>query len=658
MVSREPIAIYRPPVGVGPDATLPAAAGRSIVGVCWRRKWTVVAVAMLVITGAIAYLASAPRIFTGRSRLFVPQNGQRLLIAGPDPQSNPSDAYQFRQVEIIRAEPVLKQVAESVETIAPKTFAESLNPLADLQKGLDVGVGKKDEIITISFDCRDPEEAAAVTNAIVAAYRQYSSDENQSSAAGMLRVLRSEKGKQEKTLDDKLKEIVAFKQKNGEMFFTTDRGVNITVQNLAAISGELTRANLDATSAYAAYLQAQNKPLALKVWRDAKLKAEEFERYFESEKAKALKLNDAQAEYQKLQIEADRTTKLLDLLDTRMKELSVTEDAGAMNIQVLEVAKAETKPTSPKKSAILLAAMALGLGLGAAAAFAHEALDQKVHTPDEAGRLLGLPVLGVIPVVRHAVASARKQLGRAVFLAPNSDVAEAFRSLRAAVYYGWPDKSVKSVCITSPERGDGKSTTASNLALAMAQAGLRVVLVDADLRAAVQHKVFDVSNTVGLSDVVGFGVAVEQAIRRTDTEGLVLLPAGTPAAQPAEITNGQGFGKLLQSLEAAYDLVVIDAPPLLAVADARILGAQAGLTILTLRADKSTRHEVRAAVQQLVGVGSSILGVVLNGVTQRRRTYETYAESDMVPDRNLMEPNLIAGRPLPGHEAGNHALTI
>ena len=495
MVTREPITVFRPQAGSNPDANLPVAAGRSVVGVCWRRKWTVLAVAFLVMAGAVAYLATAPRIFTSRSRLFVPQNGQRLLTAGPDPQSNPTDAYQFRQVEIIRAEPVLKQVAETVETIAPKTFADSLNPLADLGKSLDVSVGKKDEIITVSFDSRYSDEAAAVTNAVVAAYRQYSSDENQSSAAGMLKVLRAEKGKQETSLDDKLKQVVAFKQKNGEMFFITERGVNITVQNLAAISDEMTRAKLTATSAYATWLQASNKPLAWRAYQDAKLKAEEFERYFQAEKAKALKLNDAQAEYQKLQIEADRTTKLLDLLDTRIKELSVTEDAGAMNIQVLEVAKAETKPTSPKKLSILLAAMALGLSLGCAAAFAHDALDQRVRAPDDAGRLLGLPVLGVVPIVRHAVARARKQLGRAVLLAPNSEVAEAFRTLRAAVYYGWPDKSVKSVCITSPERGDGKSTTASNLAIAMAQAGLRVILVDADLRGAVQHKVFDVSNT-------------------------------------------------------------------------------------------------------------------------------------------------------------------
>jgi capsular exopolysaccharide synthesis family protein len=279
-----------------------------------------------------------------------------------------------------------------------------------------------------------------------------------------------------------------------------------------------------------------------------------------------------------------------------------------------------------------------------------------VHTPDEAGRLLGLPVLGVIPAVRHAVANARKQLGRATHLAPNSDVAEAYRTLRAAVYYGWPDRTVKSVLVTSPERGDGKSTTASNLAIAMAQAGLRTLLVDADLRAAVQHKLFEVPNTSGLSDIIARGVSFEHAVRPTEVAGLSLLPSGTPTPAPAEITNGQAFGKLLQQLEQAYDLIVIDSPPLLAVADARILGAQAGLTILTLRAEKSTRQEVMQACQQLHAVGSSILGVVLNGVPQRGRAYGYRYGDDETPAR--IESNLAPGRALPpGHEPGARALT-
>lgn len=654
MHTRDQITAYRPPsIEASGSSEEPA---RSLLQIAWRRRFTVAAVVTLVVVAASIYLAVAPRIYTSRSRVYVPQNGPRLLSSMADPSAVQSDAFQFRQSEVIKADPVLRRALDAVESDAPQTLGAAADPMTELKKNLSVEVGKKDEIITIAFDSKFPAEAAAVVNAVVTAYRAYSSNENQSSAANMLRVLRGEKEKQEKTLDDKLAQIVAFKQKNGEMFFTTERGTNILVQNLATISDQLTRVKLNATSAYATFLQSNNKPLAYRQWQEIDRQAQEYERVFEAEKAKALKINDAQAVFQKLQLEADRTTKLCDLLDGRIKELGVMEEAGAINIQVLEVGKTEEKPTSPKKTIILLAAMALGLALGSAAALAHEALDQRVHTPDEAGRLLGLPVLGVIPAVRHAVASARKQLGRAVHLAPNSDVAEAYRTLRAAVYYGWPDRSVKSVLVTSPERGDGKSTTASNLAIAMAHAGMRTLLVDADLRAAVQHKLFDVPNTSGLSDVIARGIDLQHAVRPTEVPGLSLLPSGTPTPAPAEITNGQAFGKLLQQLEAAYDLIVIDSPPLLAVADARILGAQAGLTILTLRAEKSTRQDVKQACQQLLSVGSTVLGVVLNGVPLRGRAYAYGGSGDETPPR--VESHLMPGRALPpGPESGAHALT-
>ena len=644
---------------VAADGPALPAGGQSLIETAWRRRWTVAAVTILCVAGAFLYCASATRVYSAYSRLYVQQNGPRLLAQGADPGLTQSDAYLFRQCEVIKAEPILKQAIAASEDEMKQTFAGVNDAMGLVHKNLGVAVGKKDEIITISFDSPYPDEAAVLVNSIVAAYRSYATDTAQSSAAGMLKVLRGEKEKQEKLLDDKLKQVVAFKQANGEMFFNTDRGTNILLQNLATISDQLTRARLAATSAYAAYESASNRPLAFKQWSDLQRQALEYEHLFETEKAKALKINDAQAEFSKLQVEADRTTKLCDLLDSRIKEISVTEDSGAMNIQVLEAAKAEQYPTSPKRTIIVLAAMAVGLGLGCAAAVAHETLDQRVREPDESGQLLGLPVLGTVPIVRHAVAAARKQLGRAVHLAPNSDVADAYRMLRAAVYYGWPNREAKSVVITSPTRGDGKSTTASNLAIAMAQAGIRTLLIDADLRAAVQHRVFGVSNTTGLSDIIAHGVAVEHTLRKTEIDSLVLLPSGTPTTTPAEVTNGQAFAKLLQQLETDYDLVVIDSPPLLDVADARILGAQAGLTILTVRADKSTRQDVRQACQQLLGVGSSILGVVVNGVSRGRRAYAGEYRSDEadVPP-GLIEPNLAAARGLPtGNDPGAHALT-
>ena len=181
----------------------------------------------------------------------------------------------------------------------------------------------------------------------------------------------------------------------------------------------------------------------------------------------------------------------------------------------------------------------------------------------------------------------------------------------------------------------------------MAQAGHRTLLIDADMRKPVQHKMFDVRTAPGLAEVVMRGARFDQAVQRTDIEGLSLLPAGQAVANPSEITSSQAFGQLLQRLEAQYDLVIIDSPPLLVVADARILGAQAGMTVIVARADKTTRQELKQACQRLVSVGSSLLGVVLNDVPQRARHngYEAEEVQIRVPSRaEFQSAPLVEGR--------------
>ena len=459
-------------------------------------------------------------------------------------------------------------------------------------------------------------------------------------------------------LDDRLKEIVAFKQKNGEMFFTNDKGTNILMQNLATISELLTKARMNAITYHVLATRQNNRMAANQELQEAEQQVREYENEFESEKQKALRINAAQAEFSKMQLEADRTTKLCDLLDARIKELSVTEDSGSMNIQVLEVAKAEDHPTSPKKSMTLLAALAAGLVVGSGLALAHDRVDQRIRLPDEAARLLGLPVLGVIPAIRDSELSDRSEIGCAVHGSPCSALADAHQSLGMAVHLAWPTEDAKTMLITSPNRGDGKSTTASNLAIAMAIAGRKTLLIDADLRRPVQHEIFNLLNAVGLADVVMRNVRVEQAIQRTHVDGLRILTCGALPPNPAEIISGPAFAKMLRTLEEIYDLIIIDSPPIFAAPDARILGAQADVALLVLRADRSTRQDAELAAKRLHGVGARILGLVFNGVARNRSSSYRYdndydvtprgkkmlasnVSSDIVVQRNSDESNAL-----------------
>jgi capsular exopolysaccharide synthesis family protein len=279
----------------------------------------------------------------------------------------------------------------------------------------------------------------------------------------------------------------------------------------------------------------------------------------------------------------------------------------------------------------LLAAIAAGLLVGAGLAVATDHLDQRLRAPDEAAHLLGIPVLGVIPAHRGSDPVNRSMIGRTVDTSPTSAMADAYQAMAMAVvvHFGWPDIKIRTLLVTSPNRGDGKSTTCSNLAIAMASAGRKTLIIDADLRRPTQHEIFGRLNAVGLSDVITRGTFVDQAIQNTGIEGLGLLACGALPPNPVEIVRAQSFSRMLDQLQEHFDLIIIDSPPILAAPDARTLGAQADAALLVLHHERSTRQDAVQAAKSLRGIGANLIGVVFNGVKSGRSTnsYESARSS-------------------------------
>jgi capsular exopolysaccharide synthesis family protein len=358
-------------------------------------------------------------------------------------------------------------------------------------------------------------------------------------------------------------------------------------------------------------------------WDVAAQKEKEVFKLFEEQQKEALALNSQSARYGKLESELKRMERMSEILDNRIKELKVTEDTGAMKIHTLEVAKAEEKPVRPQKVRMLGIALVLGLMLGTGLALVRDWTDQRLRGAEDIRGVLGLPVLGIVPHVRGG-GGERGNFAQAVALEPMGEVAEACRTIRTAVYFGVPEGGAKRLLVTSPLPGDGKSTMTSNLAIAMAQAGQKIALLDCDFRKPTQQRIFGVPSDVGLSSVVAGRAKVEEALCRTNVPNLDLLPCGPIPPNPAELLNSEAFADLLDKLAETYDHVLIDSPPVMAVTDARILGAVCDLTILVLRAEKSTRGASRSACHGLISVGAQILGAVVNGVPRNGQKYGSY----------------------------------
>jgi capsular exopolysaccharide synthesis family protein len=678
---------------------------QGLLEILWRRRWVVTLTTLACLVAAFVYVMKATPIYRSSARLYVEQTGPKILSDGLNGPSRQSDSYLYTQAELLKSTPIVSQAIDKAGAQKMRTFADVDNVLIAAKKSLEVEVGKKDDILTVSFDSAYPDEAALLVNEVVQAFVKHHESKQRSTAMEVLKILQKEKLQRDQELSSKLQEMIKFKEDNGALSFEYDKG-NVITQRLSRLSDALNQAQMAAIDAKAAYEAAKamaGDPVQLRemieaehaksgvitalereeadtrsqmhkmewqlgvyqqnygpdhpmvrivsqavlslraqcgkfteryvdaylasskqTWDIAAQKEREVNKLFEQQQKEALSLNTQSARYQKLESELKRMERMCEILDNRIKELKVTEDTGAMNISQLEVARAEDKAVKPQKVRILAIALVLGLMLGTGLGLVRDWTDQRLRGADEIRNLLGLPVLGIVPLVGSR-GRDRGNFGQSVALEPMGEVAEAYRTIRTAVYFGAPEGGSKRILVTSPLPGDGKSTMISNLAIAMAQAGQRIVLLDCDFRKPTQHRIFGLNAEVGLSSVVAGRAKFDEACQHTTVPNLDVLPCGPIPPNPAELLNSEAFADLLDKLAEQYDHVLIDSPPVMAVTDARILGAICDLTILVLRAEKSTRNISLGARDGLVSVGAQILGTVVNGVPRNRGKYGAYS---------------------------------
>jgi capsular exopolysaccharide synthesis family protein len=374
------------------------------------------------------------------------------------------------------------------------------------------------------------------------------------------------------------------------------------------------------TQAYIDKLNIQYAAAVFRRWEAAKQKEADLKASFDQQQNSAIAQSSRVVEEARLVNDVNQLQKLYDDLNTRLQDAKLTQRGGAPNIEVLEPPTVSKSPTRPYVWRTLALALIGGLVVGCGIACVRDWYDFRLRSADEIKAALGVTVLGIVPHVEDETSPIAR--GQKIHIDPASEAAEAYRSLRTAIYFGTKEGQARTILVTSPERGDGKTTLASNLAISIAQASRRVLLIDADMRAPMQDLIFSMNGRVGLGNVLQGKDPVETAIRHTGIENLDLLPAGVAGRNPSELLNSQHFLDLIEMLAEKYDHVVIDSPPLLAVTDARIIAASADATVLVLRAGKSNRKLSELSIDGLISVGAKLLGAVVNDV--RRRGYRYY----------------------------------
>lgn len=304
-------------------------------------------------------------------------------------------------------------------------------------------------------------------------------------------------------------------------------------------------------------------------------------------------------------------------------EKPATGGPPLVKISVVEPAAVPDAPVTPRKKLNLALGLLAGSVLGVSAAILRETLDTTVKSQDDLAAVIDTPVLGRIGYDSNA---PRRPL--IIQDDPHSQRAEAFRQLRTNLQFVDIDKAPKSIVVTSSVPSEGKSTSCANLAISLAQAGLKVILVEADLRRPQISDYMGIESAVGLTSVLIGRADLADAIQPWGGDGrLFVLPCGPIPPNPAELLGSQGMADLLKRLEAASDIVLIDTPPLLPVTDAAVLATLTDGAILIVRSGKTRREQVKAAGNALAAVGARVLGVVLTMVTARSSDPNSYAYS-------------------------------
>jgi capsular exopolysaccharide synthesis family protein len=253
-----------------------------------------------------------------------------------------------------------------------------------------------------------------------------------------------------------------------------------------------------------------------------------------------------------------------------------------------------------------------GMGL----AYAAEWTDRGFHDPEEIRRRLGVPVVGHVPYLPPCNGADIVVEGHlCAYHSPKSPQAEAFRGLRTSLYFSTHGRGHQVIQMTSPNKGDGKSTLLANLAISIAHSGKSVVLVDADFRRPSIHSLFRLDRSpVGLATILLGEVDLERALRAGPAPGLSLILCGPRPAQPAELLTSPRFHELLTQLRDRFDFVLIDTPPLLAVTDPAVVAPRVDGVLLAVRLSKKCRPSAERAKELLASLGAKIVGVVVNGM--------------------------------------------
>ncbi|GIW47788.1 MAG: chain-length determining protein [Deltaproteobacteria bacterium] len=546
---------------------------------------------------------------------------------------------------------------------------------------VSVSPERKSRLVRVSFESSDPELSARAVNTLIDKYIEWvlerKIEATKSAREFLERQLREVKAKLERAEE----ELSAFAK--GADIVSLDEKLNLTLKQLAELNEALSKAETERLSKEALYrevkqgnyeylpqvigdpsiqalreeytrlrsqydnlsviygpnypdvkqigaqIQRVEKEIGRRVngivesirkdYQAALTKEKLLRQRAEEQKRLVTELNDKAIQYRILEREVETNKSIYQSLLQRLKETEVTSGIKVTNIQVVDYASVPFFPYRPNIKLNVLLALVLGLAAGCSLAFVLEHFDNTIKDEEDIKRRFSfLPFLGVVPLA----AEGETEIEKISYKNPKSLISEAFRVIRTSLLYSSAEHPPRSILVTSSQPLEGKTTSASNLALSIIQSGLKVALVDADLRKPRLHKVFLNGNTpFGLSSYLVGRIELQGIIYHTEINGLDLIPAGPIPPNPAELLGSNRMKELVERLLEEYDHVIIDGPPVMGIADSRLLCRIVDGVLLVTSLGITQRSALRSCVEELLRVRGKIVGTIVNRFESKKGKY-------------------------------------
>jgi polysaccharide biosynthesis transport protein len=649
--------------------------------VVYRRRWLAVVVFLAVVLGAAVYTYTAEPLYQAQASVLIEL--ERPNVIDIEEVLNEAPDYQT-QYELLQSRALVQRTVAALQLWTRPGFPATteIGAVDAVGGALQIAPVRGTRLVHIRVRWPDPDVAAEIANEHARQYVEQNLDVRFQASKQASDWLEEQLAEERKRVEAGESALQAYREKYDAISLT--EGQNIVVQKLSDLNAAVTRAktqrieaeaqyrelvaiehNRDALDAFPAILSngfiqqlkgtlvAQQREYAQmsqtlgerhpqlvelrtaletterrldaevarvvdslrQTYRSAVAEETSLTRALDEAKREALALNRRGIEYAALEREAESMRLVYQTLLQRAKETSVSRELRSTNIRVIDPARRPGRPVHPRTTLNLLMAVAAGLFLGVGAAFVVETVDDRIKTPDDVRTQLGLPFFGLVPEIRMGEKTP------SLLEDPPPSFVEAFRTLRTSVVSSPDAKGPVSIVVASASPGEGKTTVAANLAMTLAQAHQRVLLVDGDMRRPRMHELFDQQLEPGLSNVLAGTASLADVLRPTSLAGLTVLSAGTPSPDAPELLGSAAFNHLFGILKEHYPWVIVDCPPALSVTDASLVASQATGIVFVVGSGMTGARTARLAIEELQRTGARVLGSVLNRADLQHHPY-------------------------------------